>query len=136
MAGSSIFSDILKNLADLKKLQARAPGEIGRALREVGDELVPECKAVTPVADRTYGGLPPGTLRDEIHAEGPEWKGKVVYVKILTGPKSIAYALVQHEDLDFLHTEGDAKFIERPLGKASRFIGDRVAKKVQMGKAL
>jgi hypothetical protein len=136
MAGSSIYSDILKNLGDLKKLAAHAPGEIGRALKEVGDELVPECKAVTPVADRTYGNNPPGTLRDEIHSEGPIQQGKTVIVKIMTGPKSADYAAVQHEDLDFLHPVGEAKFIERPLGKASRFISDRVAKKLHMNKVL
>jgi hypothetical protein len=136
MAGSSIYSDILKNIADMKKLAAHAPGEIGRALKEVADELVPECKAVTPVADRTYGNNPPGTLRDEIHSEGPIQDGKTIIVKIKTGPKSATYAAVQHEDLDFFHSVGEAKYIERPLGKASRFIKDRVARKIQMGKAL
>lgn len=135
-AGGSIYSDILKNIADMRKLAAHVPGEVGNALKEVADELVPECKAVTPVADRTYGGNPPGTLRDEIHSEGPIWQGKVVIVKIMTGPRSAAYAAVQHEDLDFLHSIGEAKFIERPLGKASRYISARVAAKIKVSKAL
>jgi hypothetical protein len=136
MAGSNIFSDILKNMADIKRLADTAPDEIGRALMEVANELVPECQAVTPVGDRHYGDHEPGTLRDEIHAEGPFQQGKLITAKIVTGPLSKSYALIQHEDMDLLHTEGDAKFIERPLGKASRYISDRVAKKIQIAKLI
>jgi hypothetical protein len=140
MIVSQIYTGAAKCLEDLKKLQVYSPGEFGRALMEVALELVPECQAVTPVGDRTYvdehGLHRPGTLRDEIHAEGPIFEGKKISAKIITGPKSIEYALVQHEDLELLHNEGDAKFIERPLGKASQYINDRVAKKVNLFGAL
>lgn len=131
MSTFSTFSGVFKCLEDLKKMQAYSPGEFGRALMEVALEIVPECQAVTPVGPNTPGHKG-GTLRDEIHAEGPIFNGNKIQVKIITGPLSAAYALVQHEDLEFFHEEGEAKFIERPLGKASRYINDRVAAKVKL----
>jgi hypothetical protein len=128
MSAFSQFTGIYKTLADLKKLQAYSPAEFGRALMAVAEELVPECQAVTPVES--------GTMRDEIHAEGPIFTAKNIQVRIITGPLSAAYALVQHEDLELLHRTGEAKFIERPLGKAARYINERVAKKANLFGAL
>lgn len=71
-------------------------------------------------------------MQSEIHAEGPTFEGKNITTMITTGPKSIDYALIQHEDLELLHTHGEAKFISGPLMESTPHMAARVAARIDM----
>lgn len=119
-------------LAHLKRLQVFSPDVFANALMAETEVEVKECKRVCPV-----GGPEdphPGQLRDSIHSEGPEREGRIIRSRVVTGPESAEYALVQHEDLELLHRVGDAKYIERPLAESSPHIPDRIAARIDLGK--
>ncbi|HUW56556.1 MAG TPA: hypothetical protein VMZ92_07965 [Planctomycetota bacterium] len=115
-------------LRDLRKIRAFAPGEIGRALFQETAVESKECQKVTPVKF--------GVLRGTIHPEGPFVDGKRIHTAVVAGGPAAPYALVVHEDLEAFHTVGEAKYIERPLKASARHIGSRVAKRIDLNKAL
>jgi hypothetical protein len=118
-----------RTLKDLESLEKGSPAAFGEALfEEVKAVEVPECKANAPVES--------GTMRDEIHVEGPFFRGNRVSVQVQTGPKSADYALIQHEDMELIHEVGGPKFIERPMKEASKHLPNRVAKRIDLTKVL
>lgn len=110
---------ITEVLSNLRKLHDYSPKEIGRSLMEETQVEVKECQRRSPVLS--------GTMRDEIHAEGPKMDGKEITAIITTGQKSIDYALQQHEDTELIHAVGEAKFIEGPIMESAPHMAARVA---------
>ena len=88
-----------------------------------------ECKKRTPVDT--------GALRASEHVEGPTREGRKVSVAIVAGGPAAPYALTVHEDLEANHPRGgQAKYIESTLNESAPYIGERVAKRIEINKAL
>jgi bacteriophage HK97-gp10 putative tail-component len=128
MAGVTKYIGADAMMAKLAKLQKFAPDEFARALKEETKPEVNECKKETPVEE--------GDLRDGIHMEGPFREGRRIYTQIVTDPKQDDYALKVHEDLEAFHTVGGAKYIERPLNASAPHMAERIAKRIDLNKAL
>lgn len=118
-------AQVAKNLA---KLRAFSPDAFAQALYQESLIEEKECKRRCPV-DK-------GPLRASIHVEGPVREGRRVYATIVAGGPSVDYALQVHEDLEAFHANGEAKFIERPLNESAQFMADRIAKRIDLNKAL
>ena len=99
------------------------------ALREFAETEMTEAKRRTPVDN--------GILRDSGHVKtlddftlqlgfgGPAGSGNLDRV---TNKKDVGYALVVHEDLEALHTVGQAKYLESTLLESIPYMAERVAK--------
>lgn len=125
---ASIFNGADKALQDLKKIQLFSPDEFGRALYQEAQIEATECKKVTPVDT--------GALRASITVEGPVREGRRIYCTISAGGPSAPYAFYVHEDLEAFHKQGEAKYIERPLQESAPYMPDRIAKRIDLNKAL
>ncbi|HXH11157.1 MAG TPA: HK97 gp10 family phage protein [Alphaproteobacteria bacterium] len=96
--------ETLQALAALNgDVQAVLPG----ALFQVGEQIMTEAKALTPVDT--------GALRASGTVLPPEQDGTTVRVVLGFGGPAIPYALRQHEDVTLRHTVGQAKFLEQPF---------------------
>jgi hypothetical protein len=57
--------------------------------------------------------------------------GDDVSVTLSYGGPASDYAVVQHERLDYKHSVGGPKYLERPLLEAASGMGERIAKKIR-----
>lgn len=89
-------------------LQQRGIQAVSKAVGEAAAELQGAAQDLTPVG-------PTGNLKASIHVEGPEIRGNEATARVSTGGEASDYAIIQHENLSYIHTTGIAKFIERPL---------------------
>lgn len=89
-------------------LHSRGVEAVAQAVGKAALDLEGRAQAITPVG-------PTGNLKASIHVEGPEVRGNEATAKVSTGGEVSDYAIIQHENLAYSHTTGQAKFIERPL---------------------
>jgi hypothetical protein len=129
-SGARFDSDKVRK--NLKSVKEKIPNEIARALYielEIGSK---EVKRRTPVDE--------GELRASIHVQGPfivYLKGRrVIYGNVVAGGPSAPYAIYVHEDLDAQHKVGQAKFLESWLLESRPNMAARVARRVQINRAL
>lgn len=117
-------------IAKLDKLVAFSPDEFARALYQEAVIEEKECKRRTPVDT--------GTLRATVQVVGPVREGTTIRAWISAGTEGPAadYALVVHEDLEAFHAVGEAKYIERPLMESAPYMAGRIAKRIDLNKAL
>lgn len=67
-----------------------------------------------------------GTLRGSGKVLPPKITGTAVTVTMGYGGPAAAYALVQHERLDYQHTSGQAKYLEEPFVQHTATLGARL----------
>lgn len=81
------------------------------ALRAIGEEIMTDAKASSPGR-----GVPVdlGALRASGQVDGPRSDGTVL---LSFGDSSTDYALVQHENLDYHHEIGEARYLVRPVDR-------------------
>ena len=114
--------------ARLKRLQKKFPDEVGRALYIETQVELKEVKRRTPV-DR-------GPLRASEFALGPERNGRTIQTRIVAGGPSAPYAFFVHEDPDAYHAVGQWKYIESVILESRASMGARVAKRIELHRAL
>lgn len=119
---------ITKVARQLAKLIEQAPDEFGRALMIETKIEAKECARRAPKDS--------GDLRADIHAEGPERVGRRIKSYVRTSEATAEYALIQHEDLELHHTNGEAKFIERPLTESAPYMPERIAAHIDLSKVI
>lgn len=110
----------------LRRIAQRFPTEAGRALFFEMEVEATECKRRTPVDT--------GALINSIHTQPPQQRGKTVSVSIVAGGPAAPYALTVHEDLEAFHPKGEAKFIEGPLMESAPYMGQRIARRIELNK--
>ena len=71
-----------------------------------------------------------GTLRASGHVQTPDLTLSGASVEFGYGGAASAYAVVQHERLDFAHPSGQAKFLEQPTLESAVGMGERLAQYV------
>lgn len=78
-----------------------------------------------------------GTLRNSAYCELPKGAGKETSVTGGYGGFAKAYALVQHENTAYRHTEGSSHFLQKAFDKfapqAQSFLADIMARAIQSG---
>jgi hypothetical protein len=115
--------------AKLARLASRFPDEVKRALYIETEIEVKEVKRRTPV-DK-------GPLRASVHQQGPDRSGvRTIGTAIVAGGTAAPYAIYVHENLDAFHAVGQAKFIESVILEARPHMGRRVAKRIELHRAL
>lgn len=115
-------------LARLRKIKAFAPNEFARAQMQETEIEATACKREAPVLT--------GALRGSIEAKGPVREGRKVTTSIEAGGPTAPYARIVHEDLEAIHENGSAKYIERPLAESASHMAERIANRIDLNKAL
>lgn len=110
----------------LKALASSVPEQIARAVYQETQVEATESKKRCPV-DK-------GTLRGTIHVEGPFRDGSRVWALIVAGGPAAPYAIYVHEDLEALHTVGQAKFIESVILESRPYLAARIARRIELNR--
>jgi hypothetical protein len=110
------------------RLRKRFPDEVGLALYQETQIELTEVKKRTPVDT--------GNLRASEHVEGPIRDGRTIYTLIVAGGPSAPYAIFVHEDPDAFHKVGQWKFIESVIMESAPHMAARVAKRIDLNRAL
>ena len=108
----------------LRALVKKFPHAVERALYQEAQIDMTESKKRCPV-DR-------GTLRASGHVLKPEREGTMVSVDMVYGGAAETYAIIQHEELDFLLTVGQAKSLESVILETAPHLRNRVAARIQI----
>lgn len=111
-------------LARLRKIKGFAPNAFERAQKQETEVEVGACKRDTPVKT--------GALRGTIKQGEAKREGRKFTTSIEAGGPAAPYALIVHEDLEALHGNGEAKFIERPLQESAPYMAERIAKRIDL----
>jgi hypothetical protein len=108
------------------------PDHVAAALYKEAQIEATEMKRRTPV-DITRDAPHPGNLRNSIHVEQPERRGRRISVTIATGAQA-PYAIYVHENPDAFHPVGEWKFMESVLNESRSSMAARVAARVHLDK--
>jgi hypothetical protein len=104
-------------------LRTGTPRQIGAALYQEGQHIMTRSKSEFVPVDT-------GTLRASGQVTLPRQESGRVVVELGYGGAASAYALVQHERMDFHHPVGQAKYLEQPVNEAAAGFGQRIASRI------
>jgi hypothetical protein len=107
---------------ELHRIAARAPRAIERAVYRFAQVEMTESKKRVPVR---YG-----ILKNSGHVEKPKNIGGRISVELGYGGAAEAYAIYVHEDLEAMHENGEAKFLESVLNESGPHFAARVGRDV------
>ena len=111
MASSLTIQGDVALRRELIRLAREMPQAAGAALYLEGELIMTRAK-------EEYVPVDLGALKNSGRVHPPEMKGADVSVTLAFGGAAADYAIVQHERLDFKHTTGGAKYLERPLERS------------------
>lgn len=120
-------TDLRKRLSAVKEA---APKIVAKA-------LFAEASIVLGESQTEYVPVDTGVLKNSGFVAEPKITSSGVEVELGYGGAAAAYAVVQHERLDYRHTVGQAKFLEIPVlawgDRAERTLGDRIGRELEKG---
>lgn len=98
-----------EQLADaLARAILRMPDKAAAGLTAIAEEVMGDSKEhYVPVRD--------GILRSSGYVNDPVVRGRETSVEMGYGGPAAPYAADQHENLEYSHTVGEAKYLEKPL---------------------
>ncbi len=109
-----------------RALIATAPERVtlasGAAIYEEGNAIMAVSRHLVPVET--------GTLRASGFVDMPHVEGMTVSVELGYGGAASAYAMIQHERMDYRHRVGQAKYLEQPFLEAQRGMEIRLGRSV------
>ncbi len=104
------------------------PNVVIRALYIEAEIEVKEVTRRTPVDT--------GELRASVFQKGPVREWRTIYTLIVAGGPAAPYAIHVHENLEAFHKVGQAKFIESVILESRAFMGQRLARRIEINRAL
>lgn len=110
----------------LKQIAERFPDRVAAAIYAEGQIEMTESKRRVPVDT--------GALRASGFVSEPERVGKNISVTLSFGGAAQTYAIVQHENLEYFHRVGQAKFLESVLNESRPYMAARIAARVHLAK--
>lgn len=122
------ISGIEEMYKKLSKLEGFSPNAFGQAMYQEAQVEMTESKKRVPVDT--------GTLRASGFVEDPKRQWRNISVTMGYGGAAEAYALIVHEDLEAAHTVGQAKYLESVLQESAPHMAARIAKRIDLNKAL
>jgi hypothetical protein len=96
-------------------LQRRIASLSPEILRQVEAALLEQAEAVMADSKEHYVPVDVAALKNSGHVQPPVSTGNELSITLGYGGAARAYAIVQHERMDFRHTVGGPKYLERPL---------------------
>jgi hypothetical protein len=122
-----------KMAARIRAFAKAYPDRVGAAVYQEAQVEMTEAKQRTPVSPTPApAGVVPGSLRASGRVSPPEREGNSVKVTLSFGGPGIDYAVAQHERLDYLHTTGQAKYLESVLDESAPHMAARLAARLKL----
>ena len=128
----------------LLRLAAQFPNRIGKGIYIESQIELTESKRRVPVSptmaqlkmmgQTRSAGTVPGSLRASGKVDPPIITRDRISCAITYGNASVAYAAVQHERLDFFHTNGQAKYLESVLNESRPHMAARITRRIHFDK--
>lgn len=119
----------------IRKIADKFPDRVGAAIYAEAQIEMTEAKKRTPVSPTPAPpGVIPGTLRASGRVEEPIREGKNISVTMSFGGAAQAYAVPQHERLDYIHTTGQAKYLESVLNESRPYMIGRIGARLKLDK--
>lgn len=121
--------EIKGSVAMTRKLQQIAkmfPQRVGAALYQEGQIEMTESKRRVPVET--------GTLRASGQVSEPEHVGRNITVTLSYGGAAKDYAIIQHENPDFIHKVGQWKYLESVLNESRSHMAARLARRIDLNR--
>ena len=110
--------------AQLRKRLMAAQKAAQTALYQAGSIIMTEAKHRAPVnKDPKVTG---GTLRNSGYVTLPVTRGGDTFVEAGFGGAAKAYAVVQHEELSYVHETGEAKYLENAINAKEDEVRERI----------
>lgn len=109
----------------LRQLAQKVSDEAALALRG-------EAEAIMTTSKRDFVPVDLGPLRASGMVGTVRRKGDVLSVLLSFGGPAVRYALEQHENLEFSHKVGEAKYLEKPLLEALPGMDKRLAARIRL----
>lgn len=114
-----------KLTASLKRVALEVPQELAR-------EMFREAETIMLMSKRDFVPVDLGVLRNSGLVEQPRIStGGRITVRLGFGGPAVGYAVVQHENLEFEHTVGQAKYLEIPATKQAENMPARIAARLR-----
>lgn len=113
---------------NLARILRALPNEVSRALYEEAQIERTESMERTPVKTGALKGS------HEVSRPTMGWEGWQVTISV--GGPAAPYAIRVHEDLEAFHKVGQAKFLESTILESAPFMPGRVAKRIDLNKAM
>lgn len=123
---SSGLRGVSDMVSTLRKIAERFPDRVAAAIYQEAQIEMTESKRRVPVDT--------GVLRASGFVAEPERKGKSISVTLSYGGAAEVYAIVQHENLEYFHRVGQAKFLESVLNESRPHMAGRIAARVHLDK--
>lgn len=101
----------------------RMADELARDLYQEAETIITASKLEVPVDT--------GALRGTAHVRAPVVAESVISVEAGYGGPATPYALRQHEEMDYAHTVGNAKYLEGPYRRQLAGMDERIAARLQ-----
>lgn len=95
----------------LARVAKKAPDAAGQGLVIIAEEIMATSK-------RVFVPVRKGILRSSGHVQPVVRRGKDISVDLVYGGAASAYAVVQHENMSYVHKIGEAKYLSKPLNQA------------------
>lgn len=118
----------------LERILTRTLPKVG--VREMGSALFQDAEETMTVSKRDWVPVDLGVLRASGHVVPPQVSGTRVTVTLGYGGAASAYALIQHERMDFHHDVGRAKYLEGPVKQRAAGMGQRLARRMNLNPGL
>lgn len=132
-------------MSKLREIAAKFPDRVAAAIYQEAQIEMTESKKRCPVSPTAaqlrmmHRSVPknhvPGTLRASGTVHEPVRSGRNISVTLSYGGAARAYAVVQHERLDFHHTTGQAKYLESVLNESRPYMAERVGRRVHLDRS-
>jgi hypothetical protein len=108
-----------KAIAAAEAFGRRTAIELGGALFREAESIMADSKLEVPVDT--------GALRSTGHVELPRRENSEIVVECGYGGPATPYALRQHEELEFRHRVGKAKYLSDPFNRHTKGMDERLA---------
>lgn len=120
----SFFSGANEMVERLKDIAKKFPDRVAAAIYQEAQIEMTESKRRVPIDT--------GVLRASGFVAPPERNGNHISVTLSYGGAADHYAIVQHENLEFHHKHGQAKYLESVLNESRSYMAARIAKRVDL----
>jgi hypothetical protein len=120
----SYFRGANEMINTLKEIAKKFPDRVASAIYQEAQIEMTESKRRVPVDT--------GVLRASGFVAPPERNGNHISVTLSYGGAADNYAVIQHENLEFHHKHGQAKYLESVLNESRQYMAARIARRVDL----
>jgi hypothetical protein len=114
-----------KLYAAIDRLNAVMPDRLAQ-------ELYREAEEMMTLSKEKYVPVDQGILRSSGFVQQPDIQGSTASVLMGFGGPAAAYALIQHENMNYQHTTGQAKYLITPVMERANGMAGRMADRISV----